>query len=37
LESYRQFVIETTTAALRVEQQIAREHATGFWTEWEGA
>ena len=37
LESYRQFVIETTTAALRVEQQIARERATGFWTEWEGA
>ena len=37
LESYRRFVIETTTAALRVEQQSAREHATGFWTEWEGA
>lgn len=37
LESYRQFVIETTTAALQVEQEIAREHATGFWTDWEGA
>ena len=37
LESYRQFVIETTTAALRVEQQIARECATRFWTGWEGS
>lgn len=37
LEVYRQFVIDSTTAALHVEQALARENAAGFWANWEGA
>jgi hypothetical protein len=37
LDEYGAFVIESMTAALHTEQDLARERATGFWTEWVGA
>ena len=37
VEKYRLFVIASLTAAVAVEQAIAREHAAEFWSCWEGA
>jgi hypothetical protein len=37
VEKYRLFVVESSTAAVLVEQALAREVASSFWADWEGA